>query len=158
VPPISSVEILVGLLGVGITVTSLVLGYYERVYRPKIESNASLLDRHVASEATKTRNLIQLPMEPRLLQKAADRLLNLNAIARRPDDLLRWRTYQLVFLVLLAILAVGAFVDPSYPILNIPISWVAALTLLGLVTEQVASVTVTLTKNMEAHLRDVQDA
>jgi len=114
-------------------VTSLVLGYYEKVYRPKIESNAPLLERHVASEATKTRNLIQLPMEPRSLRKLADTLLNLNAIARRSDDLLRWRRYQLSFLVLLAILAVGTFVDPSYPILNIPISWLAALTLLGLV-------------------------
>ena len=127
---ISSIEILVGLLTPAVAITLGVLTLYETTYRRRFEENAALLTGYLDSEADKIKSGIKLPMKPESLQQALNRLATLNTKSRRPDDFLNWRLYQLGILMLLAVFAVCASLDPSFVLANVPIFWWALVILL----------------------------
>ncbi|MCJ7768412.1 hypothetical protein MUP79_08480 [Candidatus Bathyarchaeota archaeon] len=110
------------LVVIGVNFTLGVLGLFESVYRPKVENNAALLQSYVMSELAKTKDQIKLPTDPELLQRELSRLDDLNKTLRRPDDFLRWRSYLVVLLVVLGVVAAFGFYDPNFLVINVPLS------------------------------------
>jgi hypothetical protein len=108
-------------LTVGGTVTFGALGLYEKQYRPKIEQGRYILADYVKTQATDMLASIKLPMTPETLQLRVNRLIELNSLSRRPEDLLSWRRYLIGIFVVLAFFALIDSFMPDYVFGNLPV-------------------------------------